>query len=381
MREFRVPKLSLGEGDQMVVLDWLVAGGEAFAEGDILLEVETDKATMEVDAPFAGVLAKALCGEGDAVVPGQLIAWIADPGEEYDSGALSGEDAAAPAEPPATASASGADGDGARPEVGTVELAPVRGRAPVLVDHGELRGIPAASTPGMPLAAPPISELDPEGAGDFEELPFSRHRSAIARSMTASAAVPQFAVERLLAVEPALATLRVLREQVAEATLTDVLLIGIADALAEVPVVNAWCDGARTLRFAEANIAVAVDGPDGVIAPVIRDTGRRAPAEVVAERIRVVELARAGRVSGGDLAGATFSLSNIGPLKAHALLPMLTPPQVGILAVGAGRPDGEGSVMMATMVGDHRAIDGADGARFLAGLAEAIEGMAARLTP
>jgi pyruvate dehydrogenase E2 component (dihydrolipoamide acetyltransferase) len=361
----------------MVVLDWLIAPGSSFDEGDVLLEVETDKATMEIDAPFDGVLAKQLCEPGQSVAPGELIAWLADPGEEFDPDTLDG------------AGTTGASADGGAvdtvPEVsaGAVATAPTpvpapsrvgaRRREPArLVDHGELRGIPAmdpdASRP--PAAAP---TLDPGAVGDFDAVPFSRHRGAIARSMTASAAIPQFAVDRDLEMDVALEALRRLRAAESKATLSDLLLLASAAALSEVPAVNGWCDGTQVWRFEAVNIALAVDGAEGVIAPVLHAVGALSPHELVVARARAVELARAGRVTSADLADATFTISNIGPLGAHGLVPMLTPPQVGILALGAARRDGETRVIKATFVGDHRAIDGADGARFLSALASTLE--------
>jgi pyruvate dehydrogenase E2 component (dihydrolipoamide acetyltransferase) len=376
MKELRVPKLALGDGDQMIVLDWLVEPGAGFSEGDILLEVETDKATMEVDAPFDGVLAKALCEAGQAVTPGELIAWIADPGEDYDPEALAGE--GADGEPAPTDRVPADRVSRTNEGAVTVELAERRRATAWAVEHGELRGLP--ETARQPAAGAPSAEvlsLEPETVGSFETVAFTRHRSAVARSMTASAAIPQFAVYRQLDLAPVGEALATLRESVPAATLTDVLLLCVARALGEVPAVNAWCDGSTVHRFADANIALAVDGPEGVIAPVIRGAQGLDLAGLAEERRRVVGLAREGRVASADLAGATFSVSNIGPLGAHGLLPLLTPPQVAILALGAARPGDAGNQLTtATLAGDHRAIDGADGARFLTALAGASAALA-----
>jgi pyruvate dehydrogenase E2 component (dihydrolipoamide acetyltransferase) len=252
-----------------------------------------------------------------------------------------------------------------------------------LVEHGELRGLPARAggIPGPGTPAPPADApvLEPEMAGPHEAVPFTRHRGAVARSMVASAAIPQFAVHRELEAEPVAQALAALRESAPEATMSDVLVLCVAKALGAVPSVNAWCDGGQVFRFSDANIALAVDGPDGVIAPVIRGAQDLDLDGLVAERARLVELARQGRLTSAELGGATFSVSNIGPLGAHDLLPLLTPPQVAILALGAARSSADGeTTMSATFAGDHRAIDGADGARFLAALAGAIAALAGR---
>jgi pyruvate dehydrogenase E2 component (dihydrolipoamide acetyltransferase) len=353
MRDLLLPKLALGEDDEMTLLAWLVEPGDTFREGQPLLQVETDKASMEVEAPFDGVLAKIVREAGTDLRPGDLIALVADRDEDYDPESLI-----------APTAADGVPHDG--------------GSSRSALFHGELRGLPTAaarmaapSAPAPPAPAP-AGALPPEGAGAHDTLALSRHRKAIARSMGRSNDVPQFAVFREVAASGPQLGLERLREHEPGATFTDVVLLGVAAALRRVPALNAWCDGDSVHRFEHANIALAVDGPDGVVAPVIRAVDRLTVAELVGERARLVERARTGKLSSDELLDATFTVSNIGPLGAHALLPLLTPPQVAIVALGRVRDGAGGPVLALTLAGDHRAIDGADGARFLAALEEEL---------
>jgi pyruvate dehydrogenase E2 component (dihydrolipoamide acetyltransferase) len=367
LQEFRVPRLALGEDERMTLLEWRIEPGTEFSEGDVILEVETDKASMELDAPFDGVLAKITCEPGTDIEPGMAIAWIADRGEEYDADALPMRDRVS--EEPAEVDVS-PPGEAIRPSEG-----PRRRADGDLVSHGELRGLPAGGEKRRRqiAATQPEADLEPESAGSFSAVPLTRHRQAIARGTTRSSGVPQFAALRDIALAPALSALANLRRQVEAATLSDVILVAAASALSSEPAMNAWFDGATAYRFEHPNIALAVDGPEGVIAPVIRSVDTLSPPALVSERERLVSGARHGQLSGRDLLDATFTISNIGPIGAHALVPLLTPPQVAMLAVGRGRGRGEEGVMTMTLVGDHRAIDGADGARFLAALDAQLE--------
>jgi pyruvate dehydrogenase E2 component (dihydrolipoamide acetyltransferase) len=356
MRDLLLPKVALGEDDEMTLLAWLVEPGETFGEGQPLLQVETDKASMEVEAPFDGVLAKIVREAGTDLRPGDLIALVADLGEDYDPESLIAPTAA----------------DGVSHDVGSSRSA---------LFHGELRGLPTQAATVAPAAPPPASApvatapavaLQPQSAGPHSTLALSRHRQAIARSMGRSNDVPQFAVFREVGATGPQQALARLREHEPGATFTDVVLIGVAAALRREPALNAWFDGGSVHRFEHANLALAVDGPEGVVAPVIRAVDRLTTAELVGERARLVESARQGKLSSGDLLDGTFTVSNIGPLGAHALVPLLTPPQVAIVALGRVREGSGGPVLAMTLSGDHRAIDGADGARFLAALEEEL---------
>ena len=131
------------------------------------------------------------------------------------------------------------------------------------------------------------------------------------------------------------------------------------------PNANAWLVGDTVLEFAAVNVALAVDASGGVIAPVLRDAGALDLAQLAERRADLVSRAREGRVTEHDLSGGTLTVSNVAGLGAHAITPVLTPPQAVALGLGSARAADDGRTLTATLVGDHRLLDGADGARFL----------------
>lgn len=375
MREFRMPKIALGADDEVRVVEWVVDEGGEVISGDPLLEVETDKTTLEVEATSDGVLAKQLAAAGEAVLPGAVIGLIADAGEQYDPAALripSGESG-----PPvgtggfdqavATPSiASAASEAGPQPERDS-------GAGPRLsLRHGYLAGLPPASR-ARSVTGVPARQPDPELVGGSHRIVEpTKHRSAVARAMSASAAVPQFPVFNDMDVTAACRALDRIRSSTPTATLTDLVIVAVAATLRCHPVFNSWYDGSRRIEFADINLNIAVDGPDGVVAPVIRGVDSLPLKELVHARQELIDRARSRRLTPGDLVGGTFTVSNLGTLGASAVAPMIVPPQVAVLGVGRLRTDPGASLITMTLVSDHRAVDGADAARFLAGLAETL---------
>ncbi|MEO3826264.1 2-oxo acid dehydrogenase subunit E2 [Actinomadura sp. B10D3] len=387
MREFRMPRLALDD-EEMVLASWSVAEGGAVAEGDPVLEVETSKAVMEVESPGDGVLAVRVRAPGEAVAVGDLLALIADPGETYDAEALRDRSpkpaAGAPDRPEPAPSPVGAPVPSSAPpapDSAVPRRSTVPERPDPLVPHGFLAGLPAgprrAPEPARARPPEPRPESRPESRPVKEKL--SPHRGAVARLMTASAGIPQFSVHRELEIASAEELVRRLRAVGIRATLTDVVLKATAYALLRNRRFNALLVGDHIERFDTVSIGVATDGPAGVLAPVVHGVERLDWAALAAERSRVVLGAREGRLRPEDLTGGTFSVSNVGPLGGDAVVPMVTPPQIGILGLGRARTAGDRRVLTAVVVADHRAVDGADAARLLAGLGEAL-GDADRLT-
>jgi pyruvate dehydrogenase E2 component (dihydrolipoamide acetyltransferase) len=369
VQEIKMPQLALGS-DEVVVRGWLVADGEEFALGQALLEIETDKATMDVEALFPGVLLEPRCQEGETVSVGAVIAYAAEPGADLDAAraALAADRNGAEADDAAPVrDANGAPSADAPPRAG--DEAPVATTRFFVVDHGELAGLPAA----MARPTAPVIDIDREAAGDASEHPLSRRRLAIARRMSAATAIPAFSVHREIPVEAAFEALRVARERTPGVTFTDVLIRACGVAGREHPNANAWLVGDTVLEFAAVNVALAVDAPGGVIAPVLRDVGERDLAEIAERRADLVSRAREGRVSEHDLSGGTLTVSNVAGLGSHAITPVLTPPQAVALGLGSARATPAGRTLTATLVGDHRLLDGADGARFLATFASALD--------
>jgi pyruvate dehydrogenase E2 component (dihydrolipoamide acetyltransferase) len=238
--------------------------------------------------------------------------------------------------------------------------------SPAFTAPGELYGLPARRRP-----TPAASGALAPGRAPVRQ-PLSRHRRALATLMTASATIPQFSVHRELPMAEAQRTVAALRRAGVAATVTDVLLRATALALVRHPELDGCLVDGAVEHAATPAISLAADSPSGVVAPVVRGAERLPWRELALERKRVVDGARRGRLLPADLTGGTFSISNVGALGGDLVIPMLTPPQIGILGVGRVRPGWGGTVAGAVLVADHRAVDGADSARFLATLAELL---------
>lgn len=405
------------------LLRWLKQEGEPVAGGDIIAEIETDKADIELEAFGSGVLRKVLVAPGASVPVGQLIAIIADPGEDISAVLAEAPGVAAPvgaapaeaarAETAAAAPAAAAAGAGAEAAEAAEPLPGTRLRASPLarklaaqtgVDLGQVRGtgpggrivqrdveaylaargaaVPAAA-PAAPGAVPAPSVVTlPEG--EFEEVPLSAIRAAIARQMIqAKAPVPHFYVTTEVAMERALA----LRQELGalpgapKLTVTDLLLRAAALTLRKHPGVNATYTGSAIRRYRVVHMGIAVALEDGLITPVLRDCDRKSLFQIAREAHDLVERARARKLRAQELQGATFTLSNLGMFPVDEFAAIINPPEGAILAVGAivERPVvAEGQVRVGhrvrlTLSSDHRVMDGAMAARFLADLKALLE--------
>ena len=379
MREFRMPKIALGADDEVRVVEWVVAEGGEVVSGDPLLEVETDKATLDVEATSAGVLAKQLAAAGEVVLPGAVIGLIADIGEQYDPAGLlvrSSEDGSRPGDGDPESASSTVAAAAAEAHNSSAAALPDSDRDGTVgprinLRHGYLAGLPPARRSRARPGAPPPVDPDLVG-GSHKIIEPTKHRSAVARAMAVSAAVPQFPVFNDMDVTAACRALDRIRSSTPEATLTDLMIAAAAATLSCHRMFNSWYDDGRRIEFADININIAVDGPDGVVAPIVRRVDSLALEELVRARQNLVERARSRRLAPDDLVGGTFTVSNLGALGASAVAPMIVPPQVAVLGVGRLRTDPGAKLITMTLVSDHRAVDGADAARFLAGLSEAV---------
>jgi pyruvate dehydrogenase E2 component (dihydrolipoamide acetyltransferase) len=313
--------------------------------------VETEKASMDVEAPFAGTLSAQHIAVGDRVSPGAVIGYVR-----------------APDEVGGVRSAAEEPGDLHQSQRSTTPA-----RAP-RVPHGELRGLPLAASG----AETSVRAVTVSGAvlapGPFADRSLSRRRRAIARRLTEAAAIPQFAVTRQISLTAAQVTVEALRAQRQPATLTDVLVSAVARVAAELPTVNAWFLGDTVRVFDHVYLALAVDTDEGVVAPVLREAESLELAAIAELRADLVGRARSQRLRADELLNATLTLTNVGPLGGDQLFPVVTPPQVAV--IGVGRNTGDRAAF--TFVGDHRVLDGADGARFLARLDEVLQPAGAR---
>jgi pyruvate dehydrogenase E2 component (dihydrolipoamide acetyltransferase) len=363
-----MPQLAMGS-DEVVLREWLLGPGDEFEAGQAILEIETDKATMEVEAPEEGMLVGLRCDEGDTVPVGAVIGHFAPRGTD-----LAEAIAALPApEPDGGTAPAPAGRDGATASAPIVPVAAGDGAAAVsfvVVEHGELAGLPSAP----PRTATPPAEPDGrEAAGPARTQQLSRRRIVIGRRMAAAAAIPTFVVARDIAAEAAKARVAAARAEGLRVTFTDVLLQACGAAAAAHPAANAWLSGDELLEFEHVNVALAVDAPGGVVAPVIRGVEALSLADVAHARSDLVDRARSGALAVRELAGGTMTLSNVAGLGAHGITPVLTAPQTVALGVGAARTSGGREAIAVTFVGDHRALDGADGARFLQTFADALD--------
>ncbi len=411
------------------VVKWLKEEGDAVTQGDILAEIETDKATMELVARGDGVLRKILVAEGVAAPVGDVIAIIAAGDEDIaelvaglgggsaatNGGAAvpageagAGQDveaagaatpAAAPAGSPATGTAATASGRvKASPlakrlagELG-LDIRAVQGSGPggrVIRRDIEAAAAAAASVPAV---TPAVTVPAAAPGEDFEDLPLSQMRKTVARRLTESLGpVPHFFltvdVDMTRALAARVRVNELLAAQGARASLNDMVIKAAAVALTHHPDCNAWWQGDSIRRFSRVHIGVAVAVPDGLITPVVTDAHAKGLGQISTEVRELAGRAREKKLQPHEYTGSTFSISNLGMFGIEEFTAVINPPEAGIIAVGAveERPvavDGEVVVqprMRITMSCDHRVIDGAQGARFLATLKSFLEEPAAIL--
>ncbi|HKT89479.1 MAG TPA: dihydrolipoamide acetyltransferase family protein [Candidatus Sulfotelmatobacter sp.] len=368
------------------LLAWRKKEGERVSKGEPLLEIETDKAVVEVEAPADGVLAGIKANEGAEVPVGQTIAWIVAPGEQPPSDS---EPAA-----PAARAGSHAKTEHAAPVVASAVAAPAATSAKISpkarrlakelgVDLANVRG----SGAGGEILASDIEAAASAGsaspnAPDKIEVPSSIGRIMAERTTQSWTTVPHFFVSR----EIDATVLNRFREQISESnhgariTHTDVLVALVARVLMKHPRLNAsWsADGIHLHDYVHMGLAIAVD--DGVVAAVIHDAHTATLSEIATQRGELSDRARGGKLRPADIADATFTISNLGMYQVDQFSAIITPPQAAILAVGsiADRVvavDGKPAVrpmLTLTVSCDHRVADGARAAMFLSDLAGAI---------
>ena len=423
------------------VVKWLRSEGDGVTAGDVIAEIETDKATMELTARGDGVLRAILVGEGGTAQVGEVIALIGAADEDIselqaaslaasegngegkgggahpDAEPASRTDAAA-GEAPASGSDLSIDGRiKASPlarrlaaESG-VELSTVSGSGPagrivkrdieaaIAADPTVAVGAPGTPAPvggeaAAPISATPISPapvLVPSGA-EFEDVPLSQMRKTIARRLAESIGpVPHFfltiEVDMGRAMEARRTINAMLEREGRKISLNDLIIRATAAALKRHPACNAHWLGDAIRVFNRVHIGVAVAVEDGLITPIIRDADLKGVAHIGAEVRELAGRAREKKLQPDEYTGATFSISNLGMFGIHEFTAVINPPEAGILAVGGVEevPVAEaGQVvvrnrMKITMSCDHRVIDGALGAAFLATLKGMLEEPAAIL--
>ncbi|MFN3516863.1 MAG: pyruvate dehydrogenase complex dihydrolipoamide acetyltransferase [Novosphingobium sp.] len=403
--EIKMPALSptMEEG---TLAKWLVKEGDTVSSGDIMAEIETDKATMEFEAVDEGTILSISVPEGtEGVKVGTVIAVLAGEGEEASAKPAAKASAATPAAAAAPVAAA-APAPVAAPvakrdrviasplarriaEQKGVDLKTVKGSGPggrivkADVEAAQPGAAPVAvAEPAAPLAAGPV----PDFAIPYEAEKLNNVRKTIARRLTeAKQTIPHI----YLTVDVRLDALLQLRGELNKAlepdgvklSVNDLLIKALAKALIRVPKCNVSFAGYELRKYSRADISVAVAAPSGLITPIITDAATKGVAQISTEMKALADKAREGKLMPHEYQGGTASLSNLGMFGIKQFDAVINPPQAMIMAVGAGeqRPyvvDGAlsvASVMSATGSFDHRAIDGADGAQLMQAFKDLIE--------
>jgi pyruvate dehydrogenase E2 component (dihydrolipoamide acetyltransferase) len=367
------------------LISWLKKEGETVAKGEPLLEIETDKAVMEIESPGDGVLVSVTGQPGTDVPVGQIIAWIVRPGETppaNEAPVASGRKTSSPVSPPTPVSVLAAT----QSVSADIRISPKARRlaADRGVDLSQVRGSGAGGEilAGDILAAAE-SKASPAPGIIENSSPIARLMAE--RTTESWTTVPHFFLVRDIdagALNEARQKLapEIEKSRAVKLTHTDLLAALVARVLLKHARMNASWTATGIQRHADVNISVAMAVNDGVVAPVIHCAHKADLGEIAVQRRDLTERARGGKLRPQDVAGGTFTISNLGMFGVDAFSAIITPQQAAILAVGRiadrvvpveGRP-GIRPMMTVTLSSDHRVVDGAKAAEFLKDVAEAI---------
>ncbi len=424
--EIKMPALSptMEEG---TLAKWLVKPGDTVSSGDLLAEIETDKATMEFESIDEGVISEILVSEGtENVKVGTVICVMAGEGEAAPASVPAAKPAVTPPMPakveeaaPASAptgvpSATAPQAAVASPSPAPASSTPRVKASPIARRIADARGIDLATISGtgpngrivkadveaaaggVPAVAPPVASTSapaasaPIAAQDFgiphALVKLSNMRKTIARRLTES---KQTVPHIYLTVDIRLDALLKLRTELntslenrgVKLSVNDMLIKALALSLIEVPECNVQFAGDQMLKFSRADISVAVSIPSGLITPIITDANTKSVSAISNEMKDLGQRAKDGKLQPHEYQGGTASISNMGMMGIKQFEAVINPPQAMIMAIGAGekRPFVvEDSLQIATVMSatgsfDHRAIDGADGARLMSVFRELVE--------
>jgi pyruvate dehydrogenase E2 component (dihydrolipoamide acetyltransferase) len=407
-----MPKLGF-DMQEGTLVRWLRNEGDAIAKGDVLAEIETDKATVEVESSAAGIVRRLLVGQGAVVPIGNPIAIVGEEDEKIEEPAAGtpardgGEPSPAKVDAPTAMTATAATVEPLTPPSGGIAKASPLARK-LARDAGlDLGTIPGTGPGGRVVrrdveailggkvdvgALPTASKIVPsKGPRADEQVALTRLRQAIGRRMTESKSqVPHFYVSYEYQADALVAV----REQVnqyldegAKISVNDFVVKATALCLREFPNLNATYQGDHVLRHGDINVGVAVAVEGGLLTVVCKNAHSKALPQISQEIREMAARVRSGKVRSDDIEGSTFSVSNLGMFGVESFSAIINPPEAAILAVGAARQvpvvDG-GSIragwrMKATIAVDHRVSDGAEAARFMKQLGTYIEAPAGLL--
>ncbi|ALI56050.1 pyruvate dehydrogenase complex dihydrolipoamide acetyltransferase [Celeribacter marinus] len=412
---------------------WLVKEGDTVKSGDVIAEIETDKATMEFEAVDEGVIGKILVAEGtEGVKVNAPIAVILEDGEDASAADTVGASAPAPAAPAAvdapaavaSAPAAAASTPAAPASGGArvfasplarriaaqngVDLTTITGTGPkgriVKADVEGAQAAPKAAAPQAAAAAPAPTTAAPTGMSadvvakmyadrDYDEVKLDGMRKTIAARLTeAKQTIPHFYLRRDVQLDALLKFRSQLNKQLegkgVKLSVNDFIIKAVANALQEVPEANAVWAGDRVLQLKPSDVAVAVAIEGGLFTPVLKDADMKSLSALSKEMKDLAGRARDRKLAPHEYQGGSFAISNLGMFGIDNFDAIVNPPHAGILAVGAGKPkpvvgaDGElkvATVMSMTMSVDHRVIDGAVGAKLINSIVENLENPVAML--
>lgn len=408
-----MPKLGfdMREG---VLNQWLKSVGETVTRGEVLAEIESDKATLELESQVEGILLHVLEDAGAIVPIGANLAIVGEQGEDFSAllGAESaGVTAEAPAEPAAEAAPSApapvTNGSALTAAVVSSEFPSGVKATPVARRVAKENGVDLAQVPGSGpdgrirkadveayLASPPPVAVQtgapattftvPEG-DDVEVLETTKLRQAIGRRMTESkTTVPHFYVTSEVDMEAAMDLRKEINAALpaeSKVTVNDLIVKATALALRDFPNLNASYAGSELVRYNNINIGTAVAVEGGLLTVVQKNTDKAKLSTIAADNKAMIGRARDGRVKPDDIQGATFTTSNLGAFDVDNFIAIINPPDAAILAVGSARKvpvvvDGEltvGTRMKMTISADHRVTDGAEAAQFLQAVKALLE--------
>ena len=377
---------------------WLKKEGDKVAKGEVVFEVATDKATFEVEAPKGGVLRKALYPEGAKVIVIEPVAYIADtmdeplPVENKKSVSIEKEEESIQVSTPVFgASAVKLDTAGGRifaspiarrlaAEKG-VDLSQVKGTGPggrivekdILSITGSKNFTPAAKA-GQSAGAP----LPP----GCKAIPLSNMRKIIADRLQKSVQeAPHFYVQMDVDMTEAMKLRDAYKAKSEKISVNDLIIFAVAKSLRKYELFNSHFVSNEIRQFEDVNVGVAVALPGGLVVPVLKKADTKSILEIAKATKELAEKAKDGKITPADMAGGTFTISNMGMLQVDMFTAIINPPQVGILAVGAiktvpvfvGKEVLPRMIMKITLSSDHRAIDGAYAAEFLLRVKDTLE--------
>jgi pyruvate dehydrogenase E2 component (dihydrolipoamide acetyltransferase) len=372
------------------LIAWRKKEGDRVSKGEPLLEIETDKAVVEVEAPADGVLAGIKASEGADIPVGQTIAWIVAPGEEPPADTASVAPAArATSQPKSEPSRSGSS-QSASSSAGSAKISPKARRlakelgVDIAAIHGSGPGGEILASDVQAVATSTTAHSTRKGSGTVE-VPTSLGRIMAERTTQSWTTVPHFFVTR----DVDATALNQYREEIVDeiestkkirVTHTDLLVAVVSRVLLKHPRLNASWSAEGIHLHGHINMGVAIAVNDGVVAAVIHSAHTASLPEIAIQRRDIAERARAGKLRPADIADATFTISNLGMYGVDQFSAIISPPQAAILAVGGiadkvvaieGKPAVR-PMMTVTVSCDHRVADGARAAMFLSDLAQSL---------